>query len=268
MLGAIIGDIVGSPYEFSYNRMNMSGIPFWNRDCRFTDDTVMTLAVADALMRSIDEGSDFRQEAVKSMRRFALRYPAAGYGGRFSMWVVEDDPQPYGSWGNGSAMRVSSVGWAFESLDETERMAAASADVTHNHPEGIKGAQATAAAIFLARTGSTKERIKAYIEERFGYDLGFTIEQIRPEYSYDVSCQGSVPQSIVAFLEAQDYEQTVKLAISLGGDTDTMACIGGSIAEAFWGVPEEIALEGRKHLDPFLNGVLDRWSEWLARRSA
>ena len=183
MLGAIIGDIVGSPYEFSYNRMNMSGIPFWNRDCRFTDDTVMTLAVADALMRSIDEGSDFRQEAVKSMRRFALRYPAAGYGGRFSMWVVEDDPQPYGSWGNGSAMRVSSVGWAFESLEETERMAAASADVTHNHPEGIKGAQATAAAIFLARTGSTKERIKAYIEERFGYDLGFTIEQIRPEYS-------------------------------------------------------------------------------------
>ena len=268
MLGAIIGDIVGSPYEFSYNRMNMSGIPFWNRDCRFTDDTVMTLAVADALMRSIDEGSDFRQEAVKSMRRFALRYPAAGYGGRFSMWVVEDDPQPYGSWGNGSAMRVSSVGWAFESLEETERMAAASADVTHNHPEGIKGAQATAAAIFLARTGGTKERIKAYIEERFGYDLGFTIEQIRPEYSYDVSCQGSVPQSIVAFLEAQDYEQTVKLAISLGGDTDTMACIGGSIAEAFWGVPEEIVLEGRRHLDPFLNGVLDRWSEWLARRSA
>ena len=268
MLGSIIGDIVGSPYEFSYNRMNMSGIPFWNRDCRFTDDTVMTLAVADALMRSIDEGSDFRQEAVKSMRRFALRYPAAGYGGRFSMWVVEDDPQPYGSWGNGSAMRVSSVGWAFESLEETERMAAASADVTHNHPEGIKGAQATAAAIFLARTGSTKERIKAYIEERFGYDLGFTIEQIRPEYSYDVSCQGNVPQSIVAFLEAQDYEQTVKLAISLGGDTDTMACIGGSIAEAFWGVPKEIALEGRRHLDPFLNGVLDRWSEWLARRSA
>lgn len=268
MLGAIIGDIVGSPYEFSYNRMNMSGIPFWNRDCRFTDDTVMTLAVADALMRSLDEGVDFRQEAVKSMRRFALRYPAAGYGGRFSMWVVEDDPQPYGSWGNGSAMRVSSLGWAFDSLEETERMAAASADVTHNHPEGIKGAQATAAAIFLARTGSTKEQIKAYIEERFGYDLGFTIEQIRPEYSHDVSCQGSVPQSIVAFLEARDYEQTVKLAISLGGDTDTMACIGGSIAEAFWSVPEEIALEGRRHLDPFLNGVLDSWSEWLAKRRA
>lgn len=268
MLGAIIGDIVGSPYEFSYNRMNMSGIPFWNRDCRFTDDSVMTLAIADALMRSEDEGSDFRQEAVKSMRRFALRYPAAGYGGRFSMWVVEDDPQPYGSWGNGSAMRVSSVGWAFDSLEETERMAAASADVTHNHPEGIKGAQATAAAIFLARTGSTKEQIKSYIEQRFGYDLNFTIEQIRPEYSYDVSCQGSVPQSIVAFLEAQDYEQTVKLVISLGGDTDTMACIGGSIAEAFWGIPDEIESKGREYLDPFLNDVIDRWNEWLAKRRA
>lgn len=266
MLGAIIGDIVGSPYEFSYNRLKTTKLPLWNSDCRFTDDTVMTLAIADALMRSEDEGSDFRTEAVKSMRRFALRYPAAGYGGRFSMWTVEDDPQPYGSWGNGSAMRVSSIGWAFDTLEKTEQMAEASADVTHNHPEGIKGAQATAAAIFLARTGSTKEQIKSYIEQRFGYDLDFTLDAIRPEYTFDVSCQGSVPQSIVAFLEASDYEETIKLAISLGGDTDTMACIAGAIAEAYWGVPEDIAAEGRKYLDAFQTDVLNRWDAWLETR--
>lgn len=268
MLGAIIGDIVGSPYEFSYNRMNMKDPSLWNRDCRFTDDSVMTLAIADALMRSSDEGLDFEAEAVKSMRRFALRYPAAGYGGRFSLWVVEDDPKPYDSWGNGSAMRVSCMGWAFSTLEETERMAEASARVTHNHPEGIKGAQATAAAIFMARNGESNERIKGYIEQRFGYDLGFTIEQIRPEYAFDVSCQGSVPQSIVAFLEADGYEQAIRLAISLGGDTDTMACIAGSIAEARWGVPADIAAEGRKYLDPFLNDVLDRWNEWMKGRLA
>lgn len=266
MLGAIIGDIVGSPYEFSYNRMNTTGLALWNAECRFTDDTVMTLAVADALMRTIDENKDFKQEVARSMRRFALRYPAAGYGGRFSKWVVEDDPKPYGSWGNGSAMRVSSIGWAFSTLEETEAWAQASAEVTHNHPEGIKGAQSVAAAIFMARTGCTKGQIKGYVQDRFGYDLGFKLDQIRAEYSYDVSCQGSVPQSIVSFLEAEGYEEAVKLAIGLGGDTDTMACIAGSIAEAYWGIPREIAAQGRERLDGFLCDVLNRWEEWLAAR--
>lgn len=266
MLGAIIGDIVGSRFE--WDNYKAKDFEFFTNDCFFTDDSVMSLALCEALLESKPDFSDLREQAVAKMRAFGEAYPDAGYGRTFSCWLYFDDPQPYNSYGNGSAMRVSGIVYATNTLEQVKQLSLMVTDVTHNHPEGIKGAQATAAAIFLARTGGTKERIKAYIEERFGYDLGFTIEQIRPEYSYDVSCQGSVPQSIVAFLEAQDYEQTVKLAISLGGDTDTMACIGGSIAEAFWGVPEEIALEGRRHLDPFLNGVLDRWSEWLARRSA
>ena len=266
MIGAIAGDIIGSPYEFSYNRMKRTDFPLFGLDCRFTDDTVMTLAIADALMRSADEGTLFQDEVVRSMRRFALRYPAAGYGARFSMWTVEDDPQPYNSWGNGSAMRVSSVGWAFDTLEETEAMAQASAEVTHNHPEGIKGAQATAAAMFLARTKHSKEAIRDYIEGRFGYDLDFTIAQIRPEYQNTLSCQESVPPSIVAFLEAEGYEDAVRLAVSLGGDTDTMACIAGAIADAFWGVPEDIASQAEGYLDDFLLDTLDRWRAWSSSR--
>lgn len=246
MIGAIAGDIIGSVYE--WHPTKTESFPLFSDGSRFTDDTVLTVAVADALLHGRDYAVTFKA--------YARRYPHAGYGGNFMEWVISDSSDPYNSWGNGSAMRVSPVGWAFDSLEEVLGEAKRSAEVTHNHPEGIKGAQAVAAAIFLARTGSSKEAIRHYLEETFGYDLQRTVAEIRPSYRFDVSCQGSVPEAIICFLEGDSYEEAVRKAISLGGDSDTQACIAGGIAEAFHGLPEDIRAEAMNRLDVVLKEVV------------
>jgi ADP-ribosyl-[dinitrogen reductase] hydrolase len=245
MLGAIIGDIVGSVYE--WDNIKTTDFPFFRKDCTFTDDSVLTAATAKAILVSMDYTTVYQD--------FSRRYTGRGYGGNFSAWIYSDNPQPYNSWGNGSAMRVSPVGFAFETAEAVLKAAQQSAEVTHNHPEGIKGAQSTALAIFLARQGANKDDIRHEISKRFGYDLQRTLAEIRPGYSFDVSCQGSVPEAIIAFLESEDYEDAIRKAISLGGDSDTIACITGGIAQAFYGpIPENIAKEGRRFLpDEFLN---------------
>lgn len=240
MLGAIAGDIIGSVHEFHGRKR--ADFPLFVRDSRFTDDTVLTIAVADCLLT----GASY----VDKFHEYTRAYPGRGYGAGFWQWVESGSRDPYYSWGNGSAMRVSAVGWAFDTLDEVLAEAAKSAAVTHNHPEGIKGAQAAAAAIFLARQGEAKAGIKSFIEERFAYDLNRSIQTIRPGYSFDESCQGTVPEAIVAVLDSASYENAVRLAISLGGDSDTLACIAGGIAEAFYGgVPKEIAKNAKARLD-------------------
>lgn len=209
--------------------------------------------MADAILN----GDDY----AKTIKQFALRYPDAGYGGTFRMWIWSRENKPYNSWGNGSAMRVSPVGFAFDTIDEVLNQATMSAEVTHNHPEGIKGARATALAILLARQGAGKEAIRNEIEDRFSYDLRRTVEAIRPSYRFDVSCQGSVPESIIAFLDSRDWESAVRNAVSLGGDADTMACIAGGIAQAFYGkIPAEIVTETRKRLPNDLLAVVDRFN--------
>ena len=239
LCGAMAGDIVGSAYEF--NPTKNLGFYLFNPFSKFTDDTVMTVANADWLLTG--------DNLWVIMQDYGNRYPFAGYGGMFRNWLREDAPKPYNSFGNGSAMRVSPVGWAFDTLEETLEVAKQSAEVTHNHPEGVKGAQATSACIFLARKGKSKEEIKEYIEKTFGYNLNRTCDEIRPTYDFDVTCQGSVPESIIAFLESTDFENAIRLAVSLGGDADTMGAITGGIAEAFYGgVPEHIRKEVLKRL--------------------
>lgn len=243
MIGAIAGDIIGSVYE--HRGIKTKDFPLFNALCRFTDDTVLTVAVADAILR----GAHYED----SIRRIGRRYPHAGYGGSFGRWLFLDAPLPYNSWGNGSAMRVSPVGFAFSTEDEVLRQARMTAEITHNHPEGIKGAEATALAVFLARTGHDKGAIRTRIKTLFGYDLDRTVDDIRPSYSFDISCQGTVPEAIVAFLDSESYEDAVRNAISLGGDSDTLACITGGIAEAFYkGVPGEIKDKVKKLLTPDL----------------
>ena len=251
MLGAIAGDVIGSVYEA--DPIKTTNFPLFGPQSRYTDDTVLTVAIAQAILT----GTDY----ATRLKRYGRRYPDAGYGGMFYRWMWSTDSRPYNSWGNGAAMRVSPIGFAFASIDEVLAQAAISAAVTHNHPEGIKGAQATALAVFLARAGHTKSEIKAQISRRFDYDLERRLADIRPHYHFDVSCQGSVPQSIIAFLEAEDFEHALRNAISLGGDSDTMACIAGGIAQAFFGeVPDHIRTEVRGRLpDEFLR-VLDDFS--------
>ncbi len=236
ILGAIAGDIIGSVYEFHSTRRY--DFELFNELMRPTDDTVMTLAVAEWILTD-PELSPSR--LTRTMREWGRKYPRAGYGGNFRTWLNDENAGPYYSWGNGSAMRVSPVGFAFDTLDETLRVARISAEVTHNHPEGIKGAQATASAIYLARTGKTKEEIKKYITDTFGYDLDRKCAYIRLHYRFHVSCQESVPQSICAFLDSTDYESALRETISLGGDADTMGAITGGIACAFYnGMPDNI----------------------------
>jgi len=257
MLGAIAGDVIGSVHEGSGNKRK--DFPLFVEDSHFTDDTVLTVAVAERLLRG---GS-----CVDLYHEYFHAYPHAGYGASFIRWAGYRRREPYNSWGNGSAMRVSPVGFACDTLDEVLAQARESAEVTHDHPEGIRGAQATAAAIFLARSGRTKADIKAHVEREFGYDLSERLEDIRPRYRFDVSCQGSVPQSIIAFLEADDFEAAVRNAISLGGDADTMACIAGGISEAFFGgVPDEIASPTLAALDERLRGIVSEFQERFAGR--
>ncbi|MEW6529473.1 MAG: ADP-ribosylglycohydrolase family protein [Thermodesulfobacteriota bacterium] len=247
MLGAIAGDIIGSVYESA--PIKTIDFPLFREDCFFTDDTVLTVAVADCLLSRANYPDKFKE--------YFRLYPFAGYGSAFYTWASSASREPYGSWGNGSAMRVSPIGMALDSLDEVLKEAERSASVTHNHPEGIKGAQATAAAIFLARSGASKEDIRRFVTTTFGYDLSEPLDSIRPRYRFDISCQGTVPPAITAFLESEDYEDAIRKAISLGGDSDTLACITGGIAEAFYGgVPQHIATRVREILDDRLNGVV------------
>lgn len=254
MLGAVFGDIVGSVYEF-HNTHDYDFTLLQKRSGP-TDDSCMTLAMAKALMDS--EGQDdetVKKAMVRQMQRIGRMYPDAGYGGRFFFWLQEEDPKPYHSFGNGSAMRVSPVGWMFDTLEETLHYAKLSAEVTHNHPEGIKGAEATATAIFLARTGKSKEEIKSYIEKTFDYDLSRTLDEIRKDYGFYAICQKSVPESIIAFLEGTDYEDVIRKAVTLGGDSDTIACIAGGIAEAYYGLPLSFREEALQRLDDELRSI-------------
>ena len=264
MYGAILGDIVGSPYEFDHNNYKAKDFLLFSRRSEFTDDTVMTLAVAKALLdtRGWDDAA-IKAALVREMQRLGRAYPNKGYGVRFNHWLYEDDPQPYHSYGNGSAMRVSPAAWLAESMDEALHLAQLTSEVTHDHPEGIKGAQATAAAIFLARTGRSKAEIKAYVEREFGYDLSHTCDEIRPTYHHVESCQETVPQAITAFLESTDFEDTLRTAVSLGGDSDTLAAITGSIAEAFYGVPENLKQACLRLLTPELVEILEMWENVL-----
>ena len=265
MYGAILGDIVGSPYEF--DPIDTTDFKLITEESMFTDDSVMTIAVAEALMdsgKNPDE-KDVKKRLINGFKAWGIMYPFAGYGGRFHRWLFSDETKPYGSYGNGSAMRVSAAGWLYNTMDMTRKVARWTADVTHNHPEGIKGAEATAAAIFLARTGKSKQEIKDYIQKAFGYDLERTCDQIRPDYEFDETCQGTVPEAIVAFLDSKDYEDSIRLAVSLGGDADTQACITGGIAEAFYGMPKELIAQCRAKLPRDMRTVLDRFDDALGR---
>ncbi|MCH2085314.1 MAG: ADP-ribosylglycohydrolase family protein [Saprospiraceae bacterium] len=248
MLGAIAGDIIGSRFEKS--GFKFTQFKLFHPRCSFTDDTVLTIAVADALLHD----KDFEE----NIKKYALLYPNRGYGGNFIHWMRGEMEGPYNSWGNGSAMRVSPIAFTFDTLEDVLTKAKASAIITHNHPEGVKGAQAVAAAIFLARQQKSKEEIRDYIQEQFAYKLGLGVKYIRPFYRFDVSCQGSVPESIIAFLDANSLEEAIRLAVSFGGDADTMACIAGAIAEAYYGpVPKEIEEKVRAILPTTFNQTID-----------
>ncbi len=257
MIGAIAGDIIGSPYEGRSRNIRTTSFPLFGPSSRFTDDSVLTVAIADALIH--------RTPFARKLKEYFEYYPHAGYGGAFSKWARRPRAGPYGSWGNGSAMRVSPIGFAFDSIEEVLEVAAESAAVTHDHPEGVKGAQAVAAAIFLARRGSGAGEIRDFIEDAFGYDLSEPLESIRSWYAReftDISCQGSVPQAIIAFLESRDFEDAIRKAVSIGGDSDTIACMAGGMAQAFYGgVPGDIEDETLARLDERLSMVVLEFQE-------
>ncbi len=263
IIGAIAGDVIGSAYEFHPTRDY--GFDLFTPKTTFTDDTVLTMANAQWLL---EDESHSPETLVKIMLDMCRRYPGRGYGGRFAHWIIDSDPQPYSSFGNGSAMRVSPVGYYAKSLDEALELAKISAEVTHNHPEGIKGAQATAAAIFLARQGKTKSEISTYVHDTFNYDLSRTLEEIRPDYTFDETCQRTVPEAITCFMEGKDYEDVVRLAVTLAADADTLAAIAGSIASAAMEVPNEIAQRVISLLSEEFCTLLLRFNEMTAKREA
>jgi len=268
MIGAIVGDIVGSRFEF--NNYRNKNFELFTGDCKVTDDSIMTLAVAKAVMearrirKSAPDGCDSEyyaaaeRLAVKYMQQIGRRYPNCGYGGRFIHWVFSDTPQPYNSFGNGAAMRISPVGFASETEEEVIRLSRAVTGVTHNHPEGIKGAEAVAMAIFMARNGYSKKEIRDRIVKDY-YSLDFTIDEIRSTYEFNETCQNTVPQAIEAFLEAESFEDAIRTAVSVGGDSDTIAAITGSIAEAYYGVPEDVKNRALTYLDVDLRNILEEW---------
>lgn len=250
MLGAISGDIIGSIYEFV--NFKEYDFPLFSEDSFFTDDSVLTVAVADALIHNLD--------VAKTLKAYALNYPNRGYGGSFYKWMHSSSLAPYNSWGNGSAMRTSSIGFFYNNEADVLKAAREFAEVTHNHAEGVKGAQATSFAIFLARQGCSKEEIRTGITKSFQYDLTRTLDEIRPNYVFDESCQGSVPQAITAFLESGSFEDAVRKAVSLGGDADTLGCITGSLAEVYYGqVPQDIAAETLKRLPEEFIKIIDKF---------
>ena len=258
MYGAILGDIIGSPFEFDRGDKTKD-FKLFSRRSHFTDDSVMTLAVCEALLKVRQDATvkEIEDAIISSMQSWGRRYPHEGYGGYFRCWLTARHPEPYNSFGNGSAMRVSAAGWLYDSLEKTRVVAKATANVTHNHPEGIKGAEATASAIFMARNGSSKEEIKKYIENEFHYDLNRTLDEIRPSFHMDETCQKTVPEAIIAFLEARDFEDAIRNAVSLGGDTDTLGAITGSIAEAYFGISETLISECRNRINKDMRDVVD-----------
>ena len=256
MIGAIIGDIAGSRFE--WRNIKSKDFTLFTNACEPTDDSIMTLAVAQAIMNCNGDYSRLENETVSCMQEYGRAYPNAGYGGRFHRWIFSRDPKPYNSYGNGAAMRVSPCGFAATTLEEATMLAHAVTRVTHNHPESLKAAEAVASAIYLARMGKTLEEIKAHIAEHY-YSIDFSLDEIRPTYTFDVSCQGSVPQAFEAFFESTGFEDAIRNAISIGGDSDTIAAITGGMAEAYYGVPEEIRAQAIMFLDDKLSGILSRF---------
>ena len=261
MFGAVVGDIIGSVYEF--HNTKSTDFDLFRPWTKFTDDSVMTLAVAKWLL---EDPAHTMHHLICCMQELGNRYPNAGYGGRFRSWLEEEDPQPYNSWGNGAGMRVSPVGLYARTLDEALALAAITASVSHNHPEGVKGAQAIAASVFLCKEGKTKAKIKEYVEQTFFYELNRTIAEIRPGYRFDVSCQGSVPEAIIAFLEGNSFEEVIRLAISLGGDSDTIACMAGAIAACCYEIPDEIAEKCNSILTDDLREIQDNFMSLVESR--
>lgn len=262
MYGAILGDIIGSPFEFDKGDKTKD-FDLFSEKSKFTDDTVLTIAIAQSLLEINTNTTDkeIKKNIVKNMQLWGNKYPKAGYGLKFNRWLKSKYPRPYRSFGNGSAMRVSSAGWMYDSLLQTQKIAKLTAEVTHNHPEGIKGAVATASCIYLARIGTPKEIIKEYIEIKFRYKLNRTLDEIRSHYHYVESCQKTVPEAIIAFLESNDFEDAIRNAVSLGGDTDTLAAITGSIAEAYYGVPDELKEKCRNYLDESMIKIIDEFTQ-------
>lgn len=266
MYGAILGDIIGSPFEFDRGDKTKY-FKLFSRRSHFTDDSVMTLAVCEALLKVGQNAAvkEIEDAVITSMQSWGRRYLHEGYGGYFRHWLTARHPEPYNSFGNGSAMRVSAAGWLYDSLEKTRVVAKATANVTHNHPEGIKGAEATASAIFMARNGSSKEEIKKYIENEFHYDLNRTLDEIRPSFHMDETCQKTVPEAIIAFLEARDFEDAIRNAVSLGGDTDTLGAITGSIAEAYFGISETLISECRNRINKDMRDVVDTFYSFVRK---
>ena len=266
MYGAIIGDIVGSRFEFDRGGKTKEFELFTDK-CEFTDDTVMTVAVAEALL---DAGKDageakVKELLIKSMKKWGHAYPNAGYGGRFGAWLFSRQTEPYGSYGNGSGMRVASVGWLYDTIERTREVARWTAEVTHNHPEGVKGAESVAAAIFMARTGATKDEIRDYIVREFGYNLSRTLDEIRPGYHHVEDCMHTMPEAFECFLESESYEDCLRNVMSIGGDTDTLGAIAGAVAEAFWGVPGDIIERAEKFLTIDIVEVMARFTVSLGK---
>jgi len=257
MYGAIIGDIVGSRFEF--NNIKSKDFDLFTQKCEITDDTIMTLAVADAILKCNGDYTDLSNQAIKSMRGIGKNYPFCGYGNRFFDWIYGATNGPYNSYGNGAAMRISACGWAAYSLEETKEISRKVTEITHNHPEGIEGAEAVASVIYMVgQHGQTKDDIRKYINDHY-YNLEFTLDDVRQTYKFDESCQGTVPQAIECFLEANSFEDAIRNAVSLGGDSDTLAAITGSMAGVYWNIPEWMKEKARGYLDDRLTDILDRF---------
>ncbi len=269
MYGAILGDIIGSRFEFDRGGLSKDFELLTSED-NWTDDTVMTVAVAEALMDAGQNASVGEIEAacVKSMQKWGRRYPDAGYGGRFIHWINAENPKPYGSYGNGSAMRVSAAGWLYDTIDRTREVARATANVTHDHPEGIKGAECTAAVVFMGRMGASKEEIAEYVLREFGYDFSETLEEMRARHEHVETCQDSLPKALRSFLDGESYEDAVRNAVSLGGDTDTLAAIAGAMAEAFYDMPLMLKGECQMRVEDDMLEVIKRFDEYMGRTSA
>ena len=264
MYGAIFGDIIGSRFEFDRGGKTKD-FELFARPCNWTDDSVMTIAIMEALMNAGKDADvdTIHKECIRSMKKWGKRYPNAGYGARFFGWVLTDDPEPYGSFGNGSAMRVSAAGWIYDTVERTREVAKATAEVSHNHPEGIKGAECTAAVMFLARTGKSKEEIKEYVTREFAYDLSKTVDELRPLHEHVEWCQDSLPKALASFFEGDSYEDVVRNAVSLGGDTDTLAAIAGAMADAMYGVPIGIITKGYDYLEDDMKDTLNAFQDFL-----
>ena len=262
LYGAIIGDICGSPYEGRLRVIKTKNFPLFGESCRFTDDTILTIAVAETLLNFGGAADDDLKAAfARSMQAWGRKYFHVGFSRSFKQWLMQDNPSPYKKKSNGSAMRVSPVGWFFDTLERTRQVARFSAEVSHDTPEAIRGAESVAAAIFLARTNTSKTDIKSYVEENFGYNLSRTLDEIRPNYYPIVACEGSVPEAIIAFLESQNFEDAIRNAVSLGGDSDTLAAIAGSIAEAFYEIPDDLIRQADERLPDDMREVLNRFNE-------